>query len=143
MQGFVVNEVTVTGITTAFDPAKAIKLVQSTAVDANSKLLPQAGYYSHVAVTLEVTAGLPTTVQAMLCWDADGDHILAGPTDLITLQAGLTTAAIRMFTASISAWPTATADQTTIQAVYLFLLVDVGTVDCTKVELFWSDRSRS
>lgn len=138
MQGFIVNDTTVTGITTAFDVTKGILLKFDASTDPKSKPVPQSCYYSHVVVTLDVTAGLPATIQAMLTWDVAGDDLMAGPTELITLQSGLTTATRRMFGAAVNAWPSATSDQTTLSSVYLFLAVDAGTVDLVKAELFWS-----
>ena len=141
-QGFIVNDAAVSAIGTSYAVGKGIKLHGDTGSDANSRQVPQACYLSHLEVTVDTASGSPTKLSAFLTYDSAGDEPLTGESADNTLHAGLTNTSLLNTAITLDVFFNAPATQTTAGALYLFLKVDAGTVNCTKARLHWAMRGR-
>ena len=138
MQGFAVNDATVTGISTSYVAGKKILLHEDSTADAKSSALPSACYLSHLDLQLDETVGTATKVTAFLAWDSNGDDPMTGVSEGNTLWTGMTTTTLRNTSIALDVWVTAPAGQTTLGKCYLWLKTDAGTVSCTKARLHWA-----
>ena len=140
MQGFAVNDATVTGITDSYVVGKRILLHEDSTADAKSSALPSACYLSHLDLQLDETVGTTTQVSAFLAWDSDGDDPMTGESASNPLWTGMTDTSLRNTSIALDVWITAPTGQTTQGKCYLFLKTDAGTVSCTKARLHWATR---
>jgi hypothetical protein len=140
MQGFAVNDATVTGITNSFVAGKKILLHEDSTADAKSSALPSACYLSHLDLQLNETGATASEISAFLAWDSDGDDPMTGVSEGNKLWTGLTTTTLRNTSIALDVWVTAPAGQTTQGKCYLWLKTDSGTVECTKARLHWALR---
>lgn len=137
--GLITNPTAVAGIGTAFAPAKVIELAANEVVEAHSKDIPQSAYWDHIEIRCTPTGA--TEIEALLCWDAAGDEIAAGPSEVAALAPAVTTVADSIVSLKVDGWFTAPSAQTAKQRVYLFLRTDAGTIDVDEgwVRLHWAD----
>ena len=140
--GFVVNDAEVTGIGTSYEKIKIITLHEDTTADAKSlhgKLPAGGATWSHLDLVLDGTTGSPSTVEAYLTWDTDGNDIAAGPTqNALSLIAGLTDTSLVMASLTLGVTPHAPASQSVAGTCYLFIKVDAGEVTLKKARLHWN-----
>ena len=143
MQGFIVNDATVTGIGTSYAIGDAILLHEDSAADARSRAMPQSCYLSHIDLQLDETGGTASTVDLFLSWDSGGDDPMTGESSGNALWSGLTDTSLRNTSIALGVWVTAPSGQTTAGKCYLFIKVAGTTpaVSATKVRLHWSDRA--
>jgi hypothetical protein len=127
-QGYITNNAAQTLITTVFAVGQAIPLTTGTAVGSRSRPIPGGTYLSHLSLVMSETGATTAQVEAFLCWDAQGDELAFGPTGLVNVTSGLTTAARRMVSIKVDAVVTAPETQDADQTLYLFLRTDAGTV---------------
>ena len=139
-QGFIINDAEVTAVATSFAVAKAILLHEDSALDANSKALPQACYLSHLELQLDTTSGSPTEVSAFVTYDSAGDDPLTAVASGNSLNAGLTDTSLVSTAISMNVFFRAPASQTTAGKLYLFIKVDAGQVTVKKARLHWAVR---
>lgn len=135
--GFITNDATVAGVTTAYDLAKIITLHEDSAIDARSRALPSAAFIESIEFIVDQTSGTTTTLTFYLTWDSTGDDIAVGPSDTITLVAGLTDTSLLMASVNIDQFRTAPSTQTATGKMYMFAKTDSGTVTVNDVRLNW------
>jgi hypothetical protein len=149
MQGFIVNyeAAAVTAIGTSYAAGKRIRLKADRSVDNKSKDIPSSCYVSHLELEVEdESAGggpVPTTLNAKITYDDNGDDVFAGPTGDVTLDPNVSAANKFNLALRVDGWPTMPTDQTTANQLVLFLKVDQGTIKVSqgKVRLHWVSRS--
>jgi hypothetical protein len=140
MQGFAVNDATVTGINDGYVVGNKILLHEDSTADAKSSALPSACYLSHLDIQLGDASGT-SKVSAYLTWDEDGNDPMTGESQGNPVWTGLTGSDnLRCTSIGLDVWVTAPTGQTTQGKCYLFLKTDTGTVECTKARLHWALR---
>ncbi|MFH2073216.1 MAG: hypothetical protein ABIJ75_10245 [Actinomycetota bacterium] len=143
--GFIVNPADVTGITTAYDLTKVIEVRVTATGDANhdsrTRQPPQGCGWSDLELQLDVTAGLPTSVQAKVYYDATCDDLFAGESTVTGLTPGMTDTSRRGCTITFEdVQPVPPTSQTTPGTFYVLLRVNVGTVTCELARMHWHNR---
>lgn len=140
--GFVTNDAVVEAVGTSYALGKVILLHEDSAIDVRSRALPSSCFFETIEFVLDQDTGTTTTVTFYFTWDSAGDDIAIGPSDTITLVAGLTDTSLLMASVNIDQFRTAPSGQTTTGKIYLHMKTDSGTVDVNKVRLNWRSGSR-
>ena len=157
-RGFIVNIADVAGITTAYDLAKAVKLIgvaktdppvaAPTIADTRARPMPMECIPDSIEGHLLVTGGAPTQASLVLAWDANGDFYFTNEVT-VDLVAGLTTATLRSFNADIGVYrirpdeTDALITDTEYGSVWAFLKVNGGgTVTLKRLVLNWQRDGR-
>lgn len=136
--GFLTNTAAVTGITTAYDPTKAIVLTSSDTVGNGgaSLALPQAVYLDNLEIRVEPSGPGATSLTARITYDPEGDDPLT--TDAgITLGVGITDTAFSSGLSLIQMWKRMPGKTLTL---YLHIKTNADTVDVSigHARLHWT-----
>jgi len=140
-QGFVVNDAEVAGITNTF--TSALLHVDET-IDPKSVNgeLPGAFYASHLEITVDVTAGAVTEIEAFLTWDSAGNSLMFPVSSLTgdNLVAGIGDVSLIGTTVPIGRWERTPTEQTTVGKCYLWIRAAAGggTMTLKKARLNWA-----
>ena len=144
-QGFIVNDLGgLSGVEAAigasYSTSKYVLLHEDSTIDPRSRAVPQGAYLSHLELSLTTASGTPATVDCFLSYDSGGDDHLTSEIEDVDLQPGVTTATLQSCVIAIAQYCTMPTDQTTKGALYLWLKVNTGTVNCTRARLHWHDK---
>tara|TARA_R110002051_G_C8431927_1_gene453586 strand:+ start:28 stop:480 length:453 start_codon:yes stop_codon:yes gene_type:complete len=147
MQGFIVNDAEVTGITGSYVLGKKVLLHEdndpSTGSDVYSKAMPNSCYLSHLDLQLDQEeATLHKYVSCFLTWDAAGDDPMTSESAGNQVVAGLTDTSLALASIALDVWVTRPAGQTTAGKVYLHLRGNAAgaTYAVKKARLHWATR---
>ena len=148
MQGFIVNDAEVAGITGTFVLGKRILLHEDSIADKYSKALPNSCYLSHLDIQVQ-NEGVAThdKCTVFLTWDADGNNPVTGLAQGLTLWEGLTGSAGIEYQATcidLGVWVTRPAGQTTEGKIYMHIrgnAASPATFALRKARLHWATRA--
>ena len=143
MQGFIVNDATVSDIETSYVLGERILLHEDSTADPLSKSMPRSCYLSHLEIQLDQADDSSSTVSqvsAFLAWDSGGDDPMTGESPSNPLWTGLTDTSLRNTSIALDVFVSAPSGQTTQGKCYLWLKVDGGAATLKKARLHWAIR---
>ena len=136
MQGFIVNDATLSVATGSFG---SVKLHEDSAIDARSKAMPNACYLSHLDLKF-TGASSTTSVEVYITYDSTGDDPCTNTASTVTLTAGATSG-VKHTTINIGQYITAPASQSNTGALQLFLKSAGGGCTLAVARVHWHDKA--
>lgn len=143
MQGFIVNDATVTVITGSYVLGKKVLLHEDSSSDPLSKAMPNSCYLSHLDIQCDNTTGTHTKISCFLSWDEDGDDPMTAVSTGNPVWTGMTDTSLLNTCIALDVWVTRPTGQTTSGKCYLHVRGNTSGAEMslTKARLHWVTRA--